>query len=142
MNTNKDIFIYIIIATLIFLLVYVVASTNLLEPQIKKDDPIQQVQMTIIAPGWAVNYTSTNNINITVADLLFEWAIQSNCSIEKEFFSGYDSFVITGINGTLNGQNDSYWQFYVNGEYATYGCNSYFLQNNDWVEWRFEPLPW
>jgi hypothetical protein len=143
MTTRKDIFIYTIIALSICLLIIVVATTNPFDPEVNNDqEGLHNVQMTIITPNWTVSYTSTNTTNVTVSDLLLEWATASNITIETEFFSGYDSSLITGINGTVNGQNDSYWQFYVNGEYSTLGSNNYYLHENDQVEWRFEKSPW
>jgi len=143
MKIKRDIIIYIIMAISICLVVYVFATNDFFEPDNNKEHvPIQQVQMIITAPNWTINYTSTNTTNTTVSDLLFEWSAASNITIEKEFFSGYDSYIISGINGTINGQNNSYWQFYVNGEFATLSSDSYYLHKDDIVEWRFEPSPW
>ena len=143
MTTKKDIFIYIIIALSIFLITFVVATTNPISPDIKNNyKPIKQLTMNIYTPTWTVNYTSINTINITVSDLLFEWAEEANITIERDFFSGYESYLITGINGSVNGENELYWQFYVNGEYSTLGSSNFYLKNNDVVEWRFETSPW
>ena len=143
MTTKKDIFIYIIIALSICLITFVVATTNPFSPDNKNNyKPIKQLTMSIYTPTWTVTYTSINTTNITVSDLLFEWAKEANITIERDFFSGYDSYLITGINGSVNGENELYWQFYVNGEYSTLGSSNFYLKNNDVVEWRFETSPW
>jgi hypothetical protein len=144
MNQEKrNIFIYIFIALLLLLVIYLISVSNLFQPQLENTDKtIQQVFLSIIAPTWSLSYNSTNTTNITVSDLLFECAQIHNFSVEKEYFTGYDSYVISSINGTVNGENDSYWQFYVNGEFAVEGCHALYLKNNDRVEWKFEPLQW
>ena len=74
--------------------------------------------------------------------LLFECADVYDFSVGKSYFSGYDSFFIDGINGITNGDDDRYWQYYVNGEFANVGCSQYILHNGDLVEWRFEVPDW
>ena len=140
---KRNIFIYIFIALLLVLLIYLISVSNLFQPQLENTDKtVQQVSLSIIAPTWSLSYNSTNTTNITVSDLLFECAKIHDFSVEKEYFTGYDSYVFSSINGIINGNNDSYWQFYVNGEFTVEGCNSYYLKNNDLVEWKFEPLKW
>jgi len=89
-----------------------------------------------------LQFTSFNTSNITVSDILYECAYFYEFSIGTEFFSGYDSFFITSINGIQNGENNSYWQFYVNEEYANKGRSQYYLKSNDLVEWKFQESPW
>ena len=62
--------------------------------------------------------------------------------VEIEIFCKYGSFFITSINGIQNGENNSYWQFYVNEEYVNKGRSQYYLKSNDLVEWKFQESPW
>jgi hypothetical protein len=80
--------------------------------------------------------------NVTVADFLFECANRYNFSVQKTYWQGYKSFLIKAIHGIENGEDNRYWQFYVNGRFADVGCSNYFLQDNDVVLWRFEPNGW
>lgn len=143
MTTKKHIFIYIIIALSICLITIAVITTNPFDPdKTNNHEPIKQLTMTIETPTWTTTYTSNNTTNVTVTDLLIEWAEETNNTIKQEYFSGYDSYLITGINGTVNGENESFWQFYVNGEFSTQSSYNFYLTNNDVVEWRFEKSPW
>ena len=103
---------------------------------------IHHVNLKIITPTWNISYIDINTSNMTVADLLFECAKIYNISIEKNYWTGYNSFFIEEINGTRNGEDGRYWQYYVNGEYADVGCSSYILHDYDTVEWRFELSNW
>lgn len=103
---------------------------------------VTNVSMKIISPGWTISYMNVNTNNATVANLLFECADHYNFDVETEYWTGYDSFFIESINGTKNGEDNRYWQYYVNGEYADAGCSRYVLNDNDVVEWRFESSAW
>jgi hypothetical protein len=50
--------------------------------------------------------------------------------------SSLGSFV-TSIDDTANTDN-SYWMFYVNGELASSGADSYVTKNGEKIEWRLE----
>lgn len=45
--------------------------------------------------------------------------------------------LITSINGFTNGQNNNYWQYYVNNEQPMLSIDKYILSNNDVVELKF-----
>jgi hypothetical protein len=95
--------------------------------------------MRIISPEWEIEYLDIDSTNNTVAELLFECAKHFNLTIKKTYWEGYKSYLIEAINGIENGENNMYWQYYVNGEYANVGCSNYLLKDNDVVIWRFEP---
>ena len=103
---------------------------------------VENVSMKIVSPNWNITYMNVNTNNATVADLLFECASHYNFEVGTEYWRGYDSYFIESINGIENGENDDYWQFYVNGKYADVGCSKYILHDNDVVEWRFESSSW
>jgi hypothetical protein len=51
---------------------------------------------------------------------------------------GINAFV-TGIDGQVSdSQKKEFWAFYVNGKQAQVGAGSYFLKNNDTIEWKVE----
>ena len=101
------------------------------------DSPVN-VTMNIVSPGWNVQYEKNYETSVTVADLLFDCSEEHGFIVEKKFWQGYDSFFIMGINGINNGEDDRYWQFYVNDNYSNVGCSSYYLRDNDVVSWKFE----
>ncbi|HEC89002.1 MAG: hypothetical protein DRN12_02105 [Thermoplasmata archaeon] len=140
--------IYIAIVLLLATAIIVVSHTQINSPiksthnDLKDDQKIHHVNLEIIAPTWNISYMDVTTSNITVAGLLLECAKIYNISIEKSYWTGYNSFFIESINGTRNGEDGRYWQYYVNGKYADVGCSSYTLHDYDTVEWRFERSPW
>jgi len=140
-----DICIYLIIVTALIILVVTVSNSEWLSLSIQRgnsNEVVQNVQMRIISPDWNVEYYAAITENVTVADFLFECADHYNFTVTKKYFTGYDSFLIKSINSIENGEDDRYWQYYINDEFADVGCSNYFLKNNDVVEWRFEQPHW
>jgi len=136
----------LIVLTLLFVVIFLSQST-FLSTSISKgkkdaDGYIENVSMKISSPQWSIEYTHRNTTNVTVASFLFECAAYYNFSVQKEYWKGYHSFFITGIHDIENGDNGRFWQYYVNDQFADVGCSNYFLNDNDVVEWRFEPSRW
>ena len=50
--------------------------------------------------------------------------------------SEYGAF-ITSIKG-INQEEDYYWNYYINSDYATVGVDSYKIKENDKIEFRLE----
>lgn len=46
---------------------------------------------------------------------------------------------VTSIDGkNASADEKEFWAFYVNGEQAQVGAGSYFMKNNDTIEWKIE----
>lgn len=103
---------------------------------------VENVSMKIDAPTWTMSYMNVTTKNVTVADFLYECANQYNFTVKAKYYQSYDSLFIEAINGTENGDDGKYWQYYVNNEFAEVGCSDYFLSDNDVVEWQFESSAW
>ena len=142
---KKNFIQYIAIIVVLLSLVIIVSSTNLFSiftPQEKSENLIYDVSIIITSPEWNIKYTNVTTSNYTVADLLFECADVYNFSVKKSYFPGYNSYYIDEINGIVNGNDNRYWQYYVNNELADMGCSTYLLQDGDIVEWCFEVPDW
>ena len=74
----------------------------------------------------------------TVFDLLEVCSKNEKNSFELEYqlFPGL-GVLITKIGDKENGQDDKYWQYWVNNEYSEVGADSYQLKDGDFVEWKF-----
>lgn len=70
----------------------------------------------------------------TVLDLLENLERGEGIILEKRNFPGLGVF-IEAIHGVHN-TNQSYWQFWVNGEYAKVGAAQYVLKDGDEVLWK------
>lgn len=100
------------------------------------------VSMNIITPTWSLDYSGGRTANVTVAGFLHEAARALNVSIEEKYYASYHSYYVSGINGSVNGDDGLYWQYYVNGSLPMVGCSQYVFHDNDTVEWRFEKPGW
>ena len=134
--------IYIIVVIVLIIIVFIFSKFNLFADEVSANDYVENVSMIITSPSWSLEYQNISTENVTVADLLFECASLKNFTVDKEFWQGYNSFFIEAINDIQNGEEDKYWQYYVNGEFAGIGSSSYLLEDNDVVEWRFEKSQW
>ena len=63
--------------------------------------------------------------------------LESAATVQKQEY-GFGIFV-EGINGLL-GNQDNYWAFYVNDEYAQQGADQTILKTGDVVRFVYEPV--
>ncbi len=133
----------VVVAVLLSLMA-LVSHCDLLSLSLQRnpDGLARNISMRIITPSWSLEYLGRNTTNVTVADFSDECAAALNITMQKEYWKGYHSYFIRGINGVKNGDEGCYWQYYVNGQFSAIGCSQYFLRDNDVVEWRFEPSHW
>jgi hypothetical protein len=144
-NIKIDILIFFIISIMLLCLIFFVSASDIFKPITINEDLDNEINFAcikIISDEFNIQYNITNRENVTVADILFECAEYHNFSIEKRYWTGYDSYFIESIKNLKNGNDNRYWQYYVNEEYSDVGCNNYYLQNLDEVEWRFEKSSW
>ncbi|PIV68420.1 MAG: hypothetical protein COS08_06660 [Euryarchaeota archaeon CG01_land_8_20_14_3_00_38_12] len=100
----------------------------------------------------SINFTNGNvlgpyNIttkNATVYGFLLEAAKpeNGNFTVKATYWGSYDSMFVDSIAGAEGGQDGKWWQYYVNGELPMVGCDKYIVQNNDYIEWKFEVPAW
>ena len=103
---------------------------------------LHNITIKITSDTWSLSHTYKSTKTLNVYTLLNHTAELYDFSIKKSYFSGYDSFFIESINNITNGENNRYWQYFVNDQYADKGCNTYFLNDNDKVEWIFQKSPY
>ncbi len=73
------------------------------------------------------NLSGPNVLNIT----------QSIAEVEL-YYDVWGYAFVTGIDGiSSNSNNEMYWQYWVNGAYASSASNVFILQDGDVVSWRF-----
>lgn len=137
--------IYILVVIALIALVFIISKSDFFSNVTggkETREYINDVSMNINSPSWSIEYKNISTDNVTVADFLLECASKNNFTVEKDFWSGYDSFFVVAINNIHNGEDGMYWQYFVNGNFADIGCSNYILDENDVVEWRFEHSRW
>lgn len=58
-------------------------------------------------------------------------------ALEYDNYGGEFGVLITQIGDKKNGEGGRYWQYFVNGKYATTGASTYRVKAGDVIEWRF-----
>ena len=142
--TKRVLAVYVVVAAIVLSLTFLVSRCDLLSTSLPgaPGGSACNVSMRIITPHWSLEYLGRDTTNIMVADFLDECAAALNVSVQKEYWTGYNSYFISGIHGVVNGHEGRYWQYYVNGQFSMVGCSQYILHDNDMVEWRFEQPHW
>ena len=76
--------------------------------------------------------------NATVYSALIQASNQYDFDVGAEYFDNYQSHYIYSINNVVEGNNNKFWQYYINGEYGIIGADLQVLKNHDTIEWRYE----
>lgn len=76
------------------------------------------------------------NVGANLFDILKAVAVAEGIEIKFKEYQGM-GFLVDSIGGDKNGTGGKYWQFWINGKYATVGASSYKVQPGDVIEWKF-----
>ena len=76
--------------------------------------------------------------NATVFSVLLQASIDHNFSIGSKYYDSYQCHYIYSINHTEEGENNKFWQYYLNGNYGIIGADLQPIKNNDCIEWKFQ----
>jgi len=88
--------------------------------------------------GGDIQSYEITSINNTVYGFLIEAANEGGFDIQTTYYGQYDSTLVDSIGSYIGGQDDKYWQYYLNGEYGMIGADIQTVNNGDIIEWRFE----
>ena len=99
-----------------------------------------QARLTIAAgdsePLIFDNITLANKA--TAFDLLKKVTEENNIELGYKDYGGELGVLVESIDGVKNDTGaNTYWQYWVNGEFAQVGASSYVLADGDKVEWRY-----
>jgi len=108
-----------------------------------EDSDETSVKIVIIGDGWNVQDNIIAYDGDTVFSILKEVTQRNDIFLEYTYFEQFDSILIDSISIDLNGKDNMYWQYYVNGNIPMVGCDKYYtISNGDYIEWRFEVVPY
>ena len=86
--------------------------------------------------GKVYNYDIPFTEGINVFQVLQTATAGNGIDLKYEEYSGLGALV-TQIGPSKGGEGRNYWQFWVNGKYATTGATSHIVQPGDIIEWKF-----
>ena len=100
------------------------------------------IQITIQGSNWKItdNFCITEK-DVTVYQVLEYIAQEYQLSLDSTYYEAFDSFLIESIQDDTNGDQDHYWQFYVNEDLPVVGANVFTVNNGDTILWIFEEVP-
>lgn len=99
------------------------ATTEVIEDEVSDFAETQQTSF---------EFTATQSGQIALA------LLEANATVETQEFGDAGKFV-TSING-LVGNNQNYWAFYLNDEYAQQGASQTILEEGDKIKFVYEAI--
>ena len=97
--------------------------------------------LVIRGEGWTIEYSPARTSNNTAFSLLREANVTLGFELDwVEYGWPYEDVFVTSINGTRNdGSRNLWWQYCVNGAYASQGALHQEVRDGDIVLWVFAP---
>lgn len=72
----------------------------------------------------------------TVLDAIRDFAAENSLAFETKTYPGMGILVIR-VGDSKNGAGGAYWQYWMNGKYATSAADSVAVHPGDSIEWKF-----
>lgn len=98
---------------------------------------IVRASLLVDGGAWTISYGPVDTANGTAYGLLIEASAKLGFPVQAIHYSIPDAVFVTSINGTTNGQDGRYWQYWVNGVYPGVGADHFALSDGGAVLWRF-----
>jgi uncharacterized membrane protein YiaA len=76
--------------------------------------------------------------NATVFSVLMQAAEENNFTVGARYYDEYQSYYVYSINSVVEGKNNKYWQYYLNGVYGMVGASLQPVKDNDIIEWKYQ----
>ncbi|MBT3690599.1 DUF4430 domain-containing protein [bacterium] len=100
----------------------------------------QLSNLTIAISFSDINVMEIQNLvidsNKSVLDLLSLVVEENNIEFSLRDY-GDLGYLVERIGDMKNGDDNKFWQFWINGEYSQIGAADYLVQSNDLIEWKF-----
>lgn len=101
-----------------------------------------ETSVTLIITGsdWEVTDHICALEGDTVFSVLERAVTRNDLAFQSTYYEEFNSVIVDAIGPDENGEHNCYWQFLVNGQPSTIGCDEYMVSNGDVVEWAFKPF--
>ena len=141
MNKNlvKNILVIIILILIIIGAGVSLVNLGIITTEIPKTN--SELYKTTLIIDYGNNNIDTYNIkfaNATVFSVLMQASKEYNFPVETQYYEQYQSHFIISINNVGGGDNNKYWQYYLNGNYGTISSDFKYIKNYDTITWKFE----
>lgn len=86
---------------------------------------------------WNYEDMTVDGESATVFGFLLAAAQEGAFKVTYTYYGQYDSYLVDSINEVINGENNKYWQYWINREYGMVGADKQPVNNGDIIEWKF-----
>jgi len=139
MNLIKNILMIVIpIIVIIGAGIFFVNSGIISTKSINFDTDIVNVTLKIDYSNDIIDTYNIKMSNPTVYSVLIKASNDHDFSVGTKYYDQYQSHYILSINSVAEGENNKFWQYYINGKYGTVGADLQTLKDNDFIEWKFQ----
>ncbi len=108
------------------------------QPEIEVEEEIEVSLLLDFSEG---NVKNLDNVRLieekTAFDLLKKATEENNLELSFKESPGLGVFVESIDNVANDFENNKWWQYWVNGEYAQVGASNFILKDGDLVEWKY-----
>ena len=118
--------------------IFFVNSGIISTESINFDTDIVNVTLKIDYSNDIIDTYNIKMSNPTVYSVLIKASNDYDFSVGTKYYDQYQSHYIFSINSVVEGENNKFWQYYINGNYGTVGADLQTLKDNDFIEWKFQ----
>jgi len=119
------------------LLMALAVVSAVVPPPVNRERAVS-VALQIRGPGWTIAYAGST-LNNTAFGFIREANLTEGFELRwAEYGWPYNDVFVTSINGTANdGAGNLWWQYCVNGAYASVGAASQAIRSGDRITWAY-----
>ncbi len=113
------------------------AAIEAFQPPPVRPQGILSPNLWIRTPSWWIHYRPDLTMNNTVFGLLMEAAEHLRFSVISVPWEVPQGVFVSAINGTVNGQDGLFWQYWVNGQIGPVAADHMAVSDRAEVLWNF-----
>lgn len=102
-----------------------------------EDSTETSVTVTLKGSNWEINDQIILTHETAVLDVLTTLGKRNEFTIDATYDESLDATLINAINEDMNGDDDYYWQYTVNGEMPMTSADNTMVSNGDVIIWHF-----
>lgn len=115
----------------------VYGAIKISEPPAVTPKGLIRAGLVVEGDGWTIEYVDVATGNNTAFGILLEAADRLGFDVDWVQYSIPPGVFVTAINGTVNGQGNRWWQYWVSGDYGNVAADRKEIFDGDLVEWTF-----
>jgi hypothetical protein len=127
----------VFVVGLAFAIAVLTAAIEASQPAPVRPQGILSPDLWIRTQSWSIHYLPSATANNTVFGLLEEAAQRLDFSVVYVVYQVPQGVFVSAINGTVNGRDGLFWQYWVNGQIGPVAADHMALSDGADVLWNF-----